>query len=337
MSFIPTLQVGLLGYGYIAEVHARAALNHPGATLKAVSGRDPKRCQAFASRHGIEAIKGGVDELVQRPDIDAVIICTPNALHARESLTALEAGKHVLVEKPMATSVTDAEAMKAAALKHRRQLMVGHMWRFDREAKWLRQALTDGAIGEPVRTHGWGVHVNWGPSGWFTNPTLAGGGALVDMGVHAIDTARYLLGDPDPTSVFARVETRYGDYEVDDTAHVMITWDSGALSTIESGWWHPAAGGPEASTEIFGTSGYGRLFPTEVRIGLGEHAVTMTPEASERVTHCDPHIYEQQLAAFLDSCATGCSIRPAADDGLVIMRICEAAYESSERQQVITL
>ena len=127
--------------------------------------------------------------------------------------------------------------------------MVAHCWRFDEEALWLKQQLDEGLIGSVVRSKGCGVHVNWGPSGWFTQAKYAGGGALVDMGIHAIDMARFLLGDPQPVSVYADIRTRYGDYDVDDTGTI---WSSSgtpaSTSTIESGWWQPQADGPEAST-----------------------------------------------------------------------------------------
>ena len=327
----------MVGYGYIAELHAIALAHHPSATLTRVTGRNEAKCAAFAARHGAKACGGGIEALVERSDVDAVIVATPNALHATETITALENGKHVLVEKPMATSVVDAKAMKRAAVQAGRQLMVGHMWRFDREAQFMRSAIERGEVGQPIRTHGWGVHVDWGPSGWFTDRSLAGGGALIDMGVHAIDTARYLLGDPLPQRVFAKIETRFGDYEVDDTAHVVIEWNCGVLSTIESGWWHPASGGPEASTEVFGTGGYARLFPTEIRSGRGKEAVVTKPEVAERDTHCDQHIYDGQLAAFVQSCITGIQCRPTADDGVVIMTICEAAYASNQQNRIIEL
>ena len=116
-------------------------------------------------------------------------------------------------------------------------------------------------IGSIVRTKGCGVHVHWGPSGWFTQAKYAGGGALVDMGIHAVDMARFLLGDPQPVSVYADIRTQYGDYDVDDTGTIIIKWDTGATSTIESGWWQPHADGPEASTRLYGKEGFRQPVP----------------------------------------------------------------------------
>ena len=101
-----------------------------------------------------------------------------------------------------------------------------------------------------MRTHGWGVHAGWGPSGWFTDPALAGGGALIDMGIHAIDTARFLLGDPEPSRV-GSVDRRSvsSATTVDDDGVVTIDWNGGVRSTVEFGWWQPRLGGLEADTE----------------------------------------------------------------------------------------
>ena len=104
----------------------------------------------------------------------------------------------------MATSLAECDAMRGGRRASGRPLMVAHCWRFRDEVLALRRRIAAGELGEVVKTRGYGVHAGWGPSGWFTDPALAGGGALVDMGVHAIDTARFLLGDPLPVGCSRR-------------------------------------------------------------------------------------------------------------------------------------
>ena len=207
--------------------------------------------------------------------------------------------------------------MIAASREGEAFLMVAHCWRFRDEVRAMRARSRPASSGEIVKTHGYGVHAGWGPSGWFTDPELAGGGALVDMGVHAIDTARFLLGDPAPGRVCATIGTRYaeGRYTVDDDGVVMIAWDNGTNSVVESGWWHPHMGGLEADTEVYGTKGYARIWPAEA------------PSADYE--HCTQPMYSAQVAEFLDAIGEGRQPRPSGEDGRVVMRVVEDAYRSA--------
>jgi predicted dehydrogenase len=243
------------------------------------------------------------------------VISTPNALHAEQSIAFLEAGAHVLVEKPMAVSVAECDAMIEAASRSGSSLMVAHCWRFRDEVRTVRDRISAGELGEIVKTRGYGVHARSGPEGWFLDPTLAGGGGLVDMGVHAIDTARFVLGDPLPERVCAAVGTRYGTYEVDDDAILLIGWSNGTNSVVESGWWHPHKEGMEADTEVYGTGGYARIFPRE--------------EPSEDYEHCTQPMYSEQMREFLGAIEDGRPPRPSGADGRIVMQVVERAYASA--------
>ncbi|HEY0388208.1 MAG TPA: Gfo/Idh/MocA family oxidoreductase [Gaiellales bacterium] len=309
------MRVGLLGSGWIMDFHARAVLEHPrGELVAAASWREPSLA-ALARRHGIPRTTIDWEQLAADPSIDAVVIGTPNALHAPQAIACLRAGKHVLVEKPMARTLTEAEAMNAAADEGGALLMVAHCWRFHADVRRLRDKIESGALGEVTKTRGYGVHAGWGPSGWFVDPDLAGGGALLDMGVHAIDTARFLLGDPAPQRVCATIGTRYGDYLVDDDGILLIRWSDGASSLVESGWWHPHRGGLEAETEVYGTGGYARIWD-----------FTEEPEGYE---HCTQPMYTAQMAEFIDAVREGRQPRPSGEDGAVVMDVVEQAYRSA--------
>ena len=179
----------------------------------------------------------------------------------------------------------------------------------------LRARVERGELGEIVKTRGYGAHAGWGPAGWFTDPALAGGGALLDMGVHAIDTTRYLLGDPLPVRVCAAVGTRYGAYAVDDDAVLLVTWSNGTTSVVESGWWQPKVAGLEADTELYGTGGYARVW-----------ADTEPPPGYE---HCTQPMYSAQLAEFVDAVTAGRQPHPSGEDGRVVVRVVEQAYASA--------
>jgi predicted dehydrogenase len=309
------IRVALLGSGYVQEFHARAVHEHPGAELVDVANWREQSATALAERFAIPRVTTDWNEIVEATEVDAAVVATPNALHAPQSVALLRAGKHVIVEKPMATSVAECDEMIDAARASGALLMVAHCWRFRDEVVAMRDRVAAGQLGEVVKTRGYGAHATWGPEGWFIDPALAGGGALVDMGVHAIDTARFLLGDPTPNRVCAAIGTRYGTYQVDDDGVLLITWSNGTNSVVESGWWQPHVGGLEADTEVYGTKGYARIWDPE--------------PPSEDYKHDTQPMYSAQMAEFLDAIVEGRQPRPSGEDGRVVMQVVEDAYRSA--------
>ena len=308
-----TARLALLGCGWVADMHARAAATC-GHVVAGVANHQLESAERFAAQHGIERVTTDWRALVSARDVDVVVVCTPNALHAEQSIAALAAGKHVFCEKPMATSVADGEAMLAAAARHDRLLLVLHPWRHHDAVIALRDAIAAGELGRVVRTHGYGVHADWGPSGWFADPALAGGGALVDMGIHAIDTARFLLGEPEARRVQASIVTAHGNYEVDDDGLVLIDWEGGARSVVESGWWQSHLGGYEADTEVYGSTGYRRIWAREQPPGY---------------VHCDVTLFIAQLRDAMRLVAAWRPGTASPSHGLAALRICEQAYASA--------
>ncbi len=314
-AFAPQpLRIALLGHGFIGKLHEQAA--HACGEHVVRIARSTDDWHAAATAH----------------DVDAVVIATPNALHHPQALAALGAGKHVLVDKPMAMTVAQSREIVAAATAANRTLLVGHMWRYRAEVIALRNEVVHGAVGTPVRTRGFGVHAQWGPGGWFVDPALAGGGALIDMGIHAIDTARFLLGDPQPTRVTASLASVHGaehGYDrasgIDDDGLVLVEWSGGALqladawSVVESGWWQPRLEGAEADTEVFGSAGTRRIWPHLLVDGA----------MPDGYVHCDLPMYQAQMADFAHCCRTGDTPVASADVGLTAMTIVEDAYRSA--------
>lgn len=334
------LQIAFAGTGYISRVHADAARKLPDAALTAVVNHRPDSRARFAAEFNIPRQYGDVDSLLEAGGVDALIVSTPNYLHAPQTIAALRAGVHVMVEKPMAMNAIEAALMLKASESSRAKLMVAHNWRFDPEAIWLRQRVETGRLGEIIRTKGYSVHVNWGPSGWFTQKQYAGGGAMADMGIHAIDTTRFLLGDPPPKSVYARIGTYYQDFDVDDTGTVIVNWENGVTSYIESGWRQPHVDAPQAATQLYGTRGFGQLYPTRLELMPG--AGTMFEEVegpfpATRQPHAPQSMYDAQMAYFVDCIRADRTPVPGGAEGWVNMRIVDAAYESARTAEVVKL
>ena len=329
------MRIGFAGTGYISRIHAHAAQSL-GLTLNAVVNHRPESRAEFAQQFNIPHQYADIDALVSAGVVDALVVATPNALHAPQSIAALHHGIHVMVEKPMAMNAREALAMQQAATQSGATLMVAHCWRFDEDILWLKQRLPE--LGPIIRTTGYGIHTHWGPSGWFTQKHLAGGGALADMGIHAIDTVRFLLDDPLPVSVYAKIGTHYGNYDVDDTAILMIEWANGTTSVVESGWWHPHMDGPEAATKLYGTHGFGQAFPTRVIMPNADRSDVVTTEAGfvfPRPSHCPQTLYDTQLAYFVECIRQGTCPVPGAAEGIINMRIVDAAVASAQSGQAI--
>jgi predicted dehydrogenase len=334
-----SLKVAIIGTGNIGHVHARAVQNTPGLALSAAVDNQPERLAAFTAEFKIPHAYSSVEELLKSGSPDAMVIGVPNNLHARFAIAALKARVPVMVEKPMATSAAEAEQMAEASLNSNAPLMVAHCWRFDKEVLWLKQQVQAGRLGKIIRTKGYGVHVHWGPAGWFTQKQSAGGGALADMGIHAIDTARFLTGDPQPVSVYARLGAYYKDFDVDDTGVILIAWDNGVTSYIESGWWQPHVDGPEASTQLYGLSGFGQVFPTRLELpNVKEMKIETISDPSfifPRQEHAPQSMYDSQMACFASAIQSGQTPVPGSREGLVNMKIVDAAYKSAQSGKVV--
>lgn len=337
MTETMTLKIALAGTGYISKIHAHAAQSL-GLNLTAVVNHKIDSMVEFGKRFGITRQYESVDALLKDGNVDALIVSTPNYLHAPQSIAALNAGVHALVEKPMAMNAQEAERMCVAAEKSGVFLMVAHCWRFDPDVLWLKDQSSK--LGKIIRTKGYGVHTNWGPSRWFTQKEFAGGGAMADMGIHALDTARFLLDDPNPVKVYAKIGTYYKNLDVDDTDVVVVEWDNGAVSYFESGWWQPHTDGPEAARQLYGTWGFGQIFPTKLEIPKGQDKKFDVIDSSlpfPPQEHTPQSLYDTQLKYFVECIKNNEIPKPGGMEGLVNMKLVDAAYESARTGKVVEI
>ncbi|NLL83590.1 MAG: Gfo/Idh/MocA family oxidoreductase [Lentisphaerae bacterium] len=205
------LNVAIIGCGAIGSTHAQHYSKSPYGKLTAFVDIIPERARSFAEQYGGEAYED-YRKMLKDPSIDAVSVCLPNVLHAPVTIAALKAGKHVLCEKPIAISATQAESMSAAAKAAGKTLAIGVVNRYNSNVNWIRDMIAAGDLGEVYHVHTqFRAHRSIpGLGGWFTTKEKSGGGVMVDWGVHFIDLIMYCLGVPQPLSVSGVAHARLG-------------------------------------------------------------------------------------------------------------------------------
>ncbi len=262
--------IGIIGCGKIAQVrHLPEYAAHPEAKIAGLYDINQARAAQLAETYGAAAY-ATVEELLANPEIDAVSICAANFAHAELTIQALEAGKHVLCEKPMAVTLAECEAMVAAAEKAGKFLMIGQNQRLAKAHAKARELVASGAIGRVLtfRTiFGHGGPETWsvdpGKNTWFFDKTKAAMGAMADLGIHKTDMIQYVLGTKvaKTQAVLTTLDKRGADgalIGVDDNAICIYQMENGAIGTMTASWTYYAA--EDNTTVIYGTKGELRLY-----------------------------------------------------------------------------
>jgi predicted dehydrogenase len=249
------VRFAILGPGKVAATHAAALGRIPDARLVAVAGRDPERTAAFAGQFGARGMVG-LPALLDAPDVDAVIVCTPHPLHREQAVAIAEARRHVVVEKPMALTPEDADAMIAAADRTGVVLSVISQRRWYHAARRVRDAIDDGRIGSPalatVEVLGWRGPEYYAMDAWRGTRDGEGGGVLVNQAVHQLDLLSWYLG-PHRDAVGFVANVNHPEIDVEDTAVAVVRFGSGALASIVAS--NSVRPGLHASVHVHGTNG----------------------------------------------------------------------------------
>lgn len=349
------IRVGVIGVGSIAESHIAGYKSDPRVELYAFCDINEERLKEKGARHGVTRLYTDVREMVKLPELDAVSVCTWNAAHAPCAIAALEAGKDVLCEKPMALNTAEAEAMRAAAQKSGRLLMIGFVRRFGNDCGVVQDFIKAGYFGELYYAKATYLRRNGSPGGWFGDKTRSGGGPLIDLGVHIIDLVRYMAGNPQPVSVYSATFHKLGDrpgvvrdagyvsagkstedvFDVEDLATAMIRFDNGMVLSIEVSF-SLNIEKDEGKIELFGTKGGAKMDP-ELTL-YGETAGYMTNTTIATGTALDFNgLFEREMHHFVDCLTGGTACRAPMEDGVALMRILQAAYESAQTGHEVAL
>ncbi|HOZ48514.1 MAG TPA: Gfo/Idh/MocA family oxidoreductase [Candidatus Hydrogenedentes bacterium] len=248
-------RAGVIGVGAIAQAcHLPGYDKDMRAQLVAFADPEPKRHKEMAKLFPMMKGYAHFKDMLANEHLDTVSICTPNKYHQEAALAAFEAKCHVLCEKPISVTLKEADEIIAAAKNARRKLMIGFTHRLFEGPTQCKQLLKEKAIGTPfmirVRFAHGGPYPGWAKSDWFYEPTLASGGALLDMGIHAIDLCLWLMGPA--VSVMARCATLVRKIPVDDNSVLILEFKNKALGYIEVGWTSKPG---FTGIEIYGTKG----------------------------------------------------------------------------------
>ncbi len=350
------LKIAVIGVGSISSSHIKAYQKNPSVELYAFCDINEERLKYQGER--FEVTRLYTDEatmLRELPEIDAVSVCTWNSEHAKCTIMALEAGKHVLCEKPMAMNADEAREMIEVSKRVGKKLMVGFVRRFGNDAAVARDFIEAGSVGDVYFAKASYLRRNGCPGGWFADKSRSGGGPLIDLGVHVIDLVRYLMGCPKPVSVYGATNASFGKREnlkdkveylsstkikfennVEDFATALIRFDNGAVLNVEASFNLHIGTKSRNSIEMYGTKGGIALSPefelyTEINNYLSNVTLNMPTALSF------DGLFENEINYYVDSILSDRDLSEIAEDGCTLMKILDAIYLSAKEGREIVI
>ena len=323
------VRIGLIGAGNIAQnAHIPAYLKRDDVELTAVCDLNENRARQVAEKYGIKHVAKTIDELVALPDVDAVSICTWNNAHAYAAIAAANAGKHVLCEKPMAMNPGEAQAMLEAARKSGVTFMIGFVNRFRADSKLIKDMVDAGKFGDIYYSKAGWLRRRGTPLGWFTDVAKAGGGPVIDIGVHVIDLTWYFMGKPKPISVSATIHKQIGDYKTkgvgrwvaldtdnlvfntEDSAAGIIRFANGASMNFEVSWAINDKG-TDIYSHIYGDKAGASLTPLAIYGEEENYLLDYTPTIKQ-----EDQFYNE-ISHFIECVKTGKEPISPPEDGVL--------------------
>ncbi len=349
------IKIAIVGVGGISGCHLDGYTNNPDVEVYAFCDINPERLKLMGERYGITRLYTDEDKmLAELPEIDAVSVCTWNNGHAECTIKALNAGKDVLCEKPMAMTVEEAEAMKEAADRNGRLLMLGFVRRYGNDCKTMKDFAEAGTFGEIYYTKAQYIRRHGNPGGWFADINRSGGGCLIDLGVHVIDYVRYIMGGPKPISVYGSTfkklynrpgiksvpgyvpsgNTAVATCDVEDLAVALVRFDNGAVLNIETSFCLNTT--EKNGVEIFGTKGGAKL-TDELKLYTEMNGYMVDVDIAADTRPDFTGMFRAEINHFVDCVKNKKPCISTAEDGVVLMKILRGIYESSETGHEVIL
>lgn len=320
------VRVGILGAGAISQlVHLPILGGRNDVEIVALADKDTHKAESIATRFGIPSVTDD-DAVLSDPDIDAILVCTPNFLHERHAITALENGKHVLVERPLAITSEGAARILEVARRSGRKVMMNTAHRFRSDSIALYSFVAGGALGEVFSIQGSLLNRKLAVrSSWRHRTKEAGGGALMDLGVPILDLCLWLIGYPQLRRVSA--VTTSGEGEVEDGAAVLVETATGVSISVHVTW-TLFADQDRYQAQVLGRGGSGSIPPLSVFRQIGGRPMSVTPE--HPATRENPYmVSHRRLLDRFVGMATGERAAKLPTEQVRLLRVVEAAYRSA--------
>lgn len=328
------VKLGVIGLGSVAQlIHLPNIIKLENATLTAVAEIKKNRLNLIADKFEVDKRYTDYHKMLEDVDIDAVIIATPTHTHKDIAIDCLTAGKDVLVEKPLARSYLEAKEIVDVAKKYKRKLMVGMNLRYRPDTMLLRSIVNSSEIGEPFYVKcGW-IRSQSSEEKWFTKKEEAGGGVIIDLGIHLLDLALWLMSFPQINSVSCKNYYHFTK-NVEDTSIGFIKFKDGSLINIEVSW-SLVAGKDNFYLNVYGTKGSATLNPLTVVKKIGGQIVDMSPSQSDNPTTLFKKSYLNELKSFIGAVKNLNPVLSPGEEALKRMKIIEAMYNSSNKDKEI--
>ncbi|MBL7698834.1 MAG: Gfo/Idh/MocA family oxidoreductase [Chitinophagaceae bacterium] len=332
-------KIAILGAGFISDIHLESYHRFiPEAEVVAVYARKSEKAKEFAAKHNIPKWYDNIDTIIAESGCEIVDICLPNYLHADACIKAAKSGKHIIIEKPLAVTLEEADEMIAACKKANVKLMYAEELCFAPKYERVRQLVNEGAIGDIYMLKQSEKHS--GPhTDWFYDVNLAGGGVLMDMGCHAMEWFRWMLNNARPLSVYASMGTVLHKERTkgEDNSVVIIEFENGVTAVAENSW--AKHGGMDDRSEVHGTGGviYADLFMGNSAISYSKHGYGYAMEKADTTVGWSFTVFEEvfnqgyphELKHFVDCVRNNKQPLVTGEDGRVVLEIIYAAYASA--------
>jgi predicted dehydrogenase len=355
------VRVGVIGLGFAGETHLKAYQQLPNVQVGALAGLEEDRLAYLGSTYNVPHLYRHYDELLARNDIDAISIGVPNYLHAPIAIAAFEGGKHVLCEKPLARTAEEAEQITRAAMKAQRVLMVVFNQRSRSDVQVLKRAVEDGRLG-----HIYYAKASWmrrrgipGMGSWFINKEMAGGGPLLDVGIHVLDMALYLMNEPRVVTVSAsthanlglRADASYSSpsgrkkyqigsaYEVEDLATAFLRLADGTTLLLEASWAVHSSAEDDFGVILYGTEGGAEI---KVKNYNWQDTLTIFTDLFGVPAEIRPQLpqgegHKMVVRQFIEAIASGNWAAHTGSEALYRARILDACYASALQGREVPL